>query len=185
MSTEKKEPVQKAVIALRQHLGMTQQQFAEGLDVTVVTVCRWETSRPPTGFSLFRLLFLAREHKLTEIAAALAKSVDEGLKRNLIRHLREAEAFLKAREATRRDLRQFAVPRAASRTAETALSQLYATKDHPLIGSAYLKILRVIEEALSIAERVFFDNTVASQMFALTHEDLKQELEDEEKRSKT
>jgi transcriptional regulator with XRE-family HTH domain len=60
MSSPKTE-VQEAVIALRRALGLTQQQLSEAMKVTVVTVCRWETVRPPSGLSLVRLADFARD----------------------------------------------------------------------------------------------------------------------------
>jgi transcriptional regulator with XRE-family HTH domain len=62
MSREKRlEDTQRAVVALRQHRQMTQQQFAVYLDVAITTVARWETFRPPSGPSLRRLREVAIE----------------------------------------------------------------------------------------------------------------------------
>jgi transcriptional regulator with XRE-family HTH domain len=54
-----KTPVQVALRTLREKLNMTQQEFSNALGVTMITVCRWETSRPPSGQSLVRLALFA------------------------------------------------------------------------------------------------------------------------------
>jgi transcriptional regulator with XRE-family HTH domain len=68
MSTKKKTQVQLALIELRRRLGMTQQGLSEALHVTMVSVCRWETSRPPAGLSLIRLAKYARDAGLNDVA---------------------------------------------------------------------------------------------------------------------
>ncbi len=58
--------VTKAVQELRSHFGETQQQFAQRIKTAVVTIARWETSRPPSGEALERLLALAQSENLAE-----------------------------------------------------------------------------------------------------------------------
>ncbi len=49
---------------LRQKLGMTQEQFAHALGITLGTVCRWEGGRfSPSKLARVNLLALARESK--------------------------------------------------------------------------------------------------------------------------
>jgi DNA-binding transcriptional regulator YiaG len=56
----------KTVWELRQHLGVTQEKFAQRLGTAVVTVARWETSRAPsTHASLQKLYECARAEGLT------------------------------------------------------------------------------------------------------------------------
>ena len=53
----------KAVIALRNALGLTQQRFAvEVVKTSIVTATRWENSHPPHGDTLLKLADVAREH---------------------------------------------------------------------------------------------------------------------------
>jgi hypothetical protein len=54
-----------ALIALRQAIGKTQQQFAvDVLGSAVTTVARYETSNPPSGEVLVRLADIAKENNL-------------------------------------------------------------------------------------------------------------------------
>jgi transcriptional regulator with XRE-family HTH domain len=80
----KSTPVQGAVIALRKELGMTQQQLSEAMNITVVTVCRWETVRPPSGLSLVRLADFAMESGKFEIAEAFRRTLRETQRRSYI-----------------------------------------------------------------------------------------------------
>src|SRR5215469_12905886 len=83
-NARKSTPVQKALMALRKALGMTQQQLSEALKVTVVTVCRWETVRPPSGLSLVRLADFATESGKLDIAEVFRKTVRETQRRSYI-----------------------------------------------------------------------------------------------------
>ena len=47
--------VQQALVDLRRRLGMTQLELAAALDVTPVTVARWETAYPPRENGLSKL----------------------------------------------------------------------------------------------------------------------------------
>jgi transcriptional regulator with XRE-family HTH domain len=169
MSTKKRRtPVQEAVLALRKQLGLTQQQLAVAMNVTVVTVCRWETSRPPSGFSLVQLMMFARRCDTAELSNLFEKHIWEEIR------------------SSQQQQRQYVITRLPDRAAETALSELRARKDHPLIGAEYVKVLRTIERAIRLlTEQVSATDAGASQMLQQTHEDLKQELRDEENRTKT
>jgi transcriptional regulator with XRE-family HTH domain len=70
-------PVQLAIISLRKRLGLTQRKLALALDVTVVTTCRWETSRPPSGASLAQLADFARSAGEAEIANIFNESFSQ------------------------------------------------------------------------------------------------------------
>jgi transcriptional regulator with XRE-family HTH domain len=64
MSTKKQSgrtETQRAIVELRKHLGMTQQQLSTLMGVTLTSVGRWETTRPPRGFYLWHLAFLAKQ----------------------------------------------------------------------------------------------------------------------------
>src|SRR5947209_1616164 len=65
-----------AVIELRQGLGQTQQQFAHALGVSITTIARWETNRPPRGTILADLARIARsEVKTFEIAEIFRRAI--------------------------------------------------------------------------------------------------------------
>lgn len=51
----------------RQALGQTQQQFAQTMGVTITTVARWETRRPPKGKWLAQLALEAERRGWTDI----------------------------------------------------------------------------------------------------------------------
>lgn len=63
-----RQDVRQTMRELRKTLGLTQQQLAVRLEMAVVTVARWETSRPPELYSLLRLSEFAAENRLLEIA---------------------------------------------------------------------------------------------------------------------
>lgn len=71
-----KTPVQEALINLRVKLGLTQQDVADALDVTQISVCRWETCRPPSGWSLAMLANWAREEKAEEVAQVFEQALE-------------------------------------------------------------------------------------------------------------
>jgi transcriptional regulator with XRE-family HTH domain len=65
-----------AVQKLRSHFGETQQQFAQRIGAAVITVARWETSRPPSGKSLEQLRDIARSENLTGCIVAFQEALD-------------------------------------------------------------------------------------------------------------
>ena len=59
----------RALIALREEMGKTQQQFAvEVLDTTVTTMGRYETTHPPRGEVLLTLARIAEESALSKVS---------------------------------------------------------------------------------------------------------------------
>ena len=68
-------PVQEALVEMRARLGMTQPQLAYRLGVNPVTVCRWETVRPPKGIFLYKLADFAREVEDQAVAAVFDKEI--------------------------------------------------------------------------------------------------------------
>lgn len=69
-------PLQQAVFDLRRQLNFTQQELAEAVGVTSVTVCRWETSRSPTGWSLAVLTEFAHRVKADKIAEIFEQALN-------------------------------------------------------------------------------------------------------------
>ena len=60
-----RDPASRAVIALRNALEKTQQQFAvEIVKTSIGTVGVWETTRPPRGETLLKLAEIASQHGL-------------------------------------------------------------------------------------------------------------------------
>jgi transcriptional regulator with XRE-family HTH domain len=76
-SKRKKTAVQKALTQLRKSLGMTQQELSERLGVILNSVSRWESSRPPSGHSLWQLQRFARDVGAPEIAAIFQRAIDQ------------------------------------------------------------------------------------------------------------
>jgi transcriptional regulator with XRE-family HTH domain len=70
-------PAQQAVVDLRRALNLSQQKLATLMGKSIVTVARWETSRPPTGASLYELLLFAERRGQRDIARALADVIHE------------------------------------------------------------------------------------------------------------
>ena len=63
---------------LRRRLGMTQETFAQSLDVTVSTVNRWENAHSsPSRLAWRALRELARSRGLTDDALRVTQSVDD------------------------------------------------------------------------------------------------------------
>jgi DNA-binding transcriptional regulator YiaG len=69
---------QQAVVDLRRVLNLSQQKLATLMGKSIVTVARWETSRPPTGASLYELLMFAHRRDLKDIARVFADVIGEG-----------------------------------------------------------------------------------------------------------
>lgn len=61
-------PLQMAVVELRQKMRLSQQQLAVRLGIAVMTVSRWERTRTPSGRSLERLAELAASAGLKDLA---------------------------------------------------------------------------------------------------------------------
>jgi DNA-binding transcriptional regulator YiaG len=68
---------QQAVIDLRRALNLSQQKLATLMGKSIVTVARWETSRPPTGASVYELLMFAHRRGLEDIARVFADVIGE------------------------------------------------------------------------------------------------------------
>jgi DNA-binding XRE family transcriptional regulator len=68
MST-RRTATQVALVDLRKRCAKTQEQFAHAIEVTSVTVCRWETVRPPRGISLIRLAAIAAAYGHDDLSA--------------------------------------------------------------------------------------------------------------------
>jgi transcriptional regulator with XRE-family HTH domain len=66
--------VNETVRKLRVSLSETQEQFARRMNTAVVTIARWETSRPPRGKALRALEDLAASVSMTEYAAIFARA---------------------------------------------------------------------------------------------------------------
>jgi transcriptional regulator with XRE-family HTH domain len=60
--------VRRAVVELRNALGLTQQKFAGVLNTAVTTIARYETSHPPSGKALLRLAEIAHEKGLLDLS---------------------------------------------------------------------------------------------------------------------
>ena len=70
-----KTPVQKAIVALRKRLGdITQQDLAVRMGKTVGTIARWETSYPPSGWTLLELERFALEAGCPDVALVFAQA---------------------------------------------------------------------------------------------------------------
>lgn len=66
-----------AVIQLRKTLGLTQQELAVQMGKAVVTIARWETSRPPTGVALVELEQVALNGGQRELATMFKSLAEE------------------------------------------------------------------------------------------------------------
>jgi transcriptional regulator with XRE-family HTH domain len=71
--------VRDALRELRRRLQMTQQDLAVHLGKAVVTVARWETTRPPRGGELSTLMKLAVQHGWPDLAGVFAHWLGEDL----------------------------------------------------------------------------------------------------------
>jgi transcriptional regulator with XRE-family HTH domain len=81
MSSEKrsgKTETQLAVVELRKHAGMTQQQLAVEMGLSIVTVTRWETSRPPQGIYLLHLASIAKKLKRPDLQRIFMAGIVSG-----------------------------------------------------------------------------------------------------------
>jgi transcriptional regulator with XRE-family HTH domain len=165
MSTGKKRtPIQEAVIEMRKRLELTQQQLSEALGVVLPTVGRWESSRPPSGFSLARLYMYAQRFDNT---------------RDL------SEIFWQAAEAERRSV----ISRLPRSIPERALWQVRTMAQHrpEKMREPYLVVLRALLDAhakllgVTTWPEELFDEEIN---WDTTHYELKREIEREEEKSK-
>jgi transcriptional regulator with XRE-family HTH domain len=67
--------IQWAIVALRQKLNFSQNELAQAMQVHPVTVCRWETSRPPRGESLLQLFAFAQQADVPLVVSAFRKAL--------------------------------------------------------------------------------------------------------------
>ena len=74
-------PVQDAILSLRKNLRLTQAALAQRMGVTDVTVCRWETSRPPERGRLAALEMFASATGQPGIAAAFRQARERVFKK--------------------------------------------------------------------------------------------------------
>jgi transcriptional regulator with XRE-family HTH domain len=63
---------QQCLLDLRRNMGVTQERLAALMHKSLVTIARWETSRPPTAASVYELMVFAERHGQREIARRLA-----------------------------------------------------------------------------------------------------------------
>jgi transcriptional regulator with XRE-family HTH domain len=154
--------VQLALRALRQKMGMSQQRFSEALGVTLVTICRWETSRPPTGHTLAELARFAR-HIAQDAEAADVFD----------------QAFLEDPAAQKR-------VRMPESIVESTLRDIQTNKADPEMRQAYIEILQAMERAYAmlVEHGLASKQGMAEHQFqAMTrfHQLLKWELESEKR----
>jgi hypothetical protein len=122
-------------------------------------VARWETTRPPSGYSLLRLADFARANRQLEIAEVFQTALYlEDPARNLFLGFKPQPAALSALE----EIRSIRVG----------------------LGGEYLKVLRALERAHARMLEVFSPENENYREWQRTHQELKWEIEDEEKRQK-
>jgi transcriptional regulator with XRE-family HTH domain len=154
--------VQLTLRHLREKLGMTQQQFSEAFGVTMITVCRWETSRPPSGHNLADLAGFARVHGMVAAAGVFEKALAEDPRKN----------------------RHILWPQSA---AQTALREIYEEREYPSVRQAYVRALRAIKNAHDeLIERALEDGIDTNSCWTLerTNQELERELDYAKKRTK-
>src|SRR5215831_17070780 len=74
-----KTEAQLAILELRKHRGLTQQQLAVHMGVTLTSVNRWETRRPPRGYFLMRLASVAMDFERKDLAEIFLAGADKEL----------------------------------------------------------------------------------------------------------
>lgn len=77
--TSEANPISDGLRELRQALGLTQQQLSERLKVTVTTVARWETTRPPRILRLAQIERLARMNNKDILAGLFQSEIQQQL----------------------------------------------------------------------------------------------------------
>lgn len=110
--------VQKALVALRGQLHLTQQDLAVAMNVTTVTVARWETSRSPSALSLLELAAFASKSGAAEIGEIFRRAWWEEIPIDIVG------------------------------SDEAALAELRASKDDPSLGALYRKVLETLNNGL-------------------------------------
>ena len=164
--SSKKTPVQLALINLRKKLCITQQQLATAMNVSTVSVCRWETIRPPTGTSLADLASFAEKNGAPEEAALFGETLFQGDPKQRVYGFRSAR------------LRESAALR--------ALAAIQADRNNPAVRRGRIQILRTLVQAHALLVQAAIEGgleTEACRDLQRTHQDLVWELEDEEKRT--
>jgi transcriptional regulator with XRE-family HTH domain len=73
----KRTETQEAIIALRQTRDLTQEGLAKHMNRDTSTIGRWESFRPPRGFSLTELAEVAHEFGRDDLAAVFKKELDQ------------------------------------------------------------------------------------------------------------
>jgi transcriptional regulator with XRE-family HTH domain len=158
-----KTAAQLALLALRKKLGLTQQQLSVAMGVTSISICRWETSRPPTELSLLQLASFARTSGEREIAQIFQKAI-------------EAENPM-----------QYALgPLWPASAAERAFWEIHENRDIPSVRREYLKALRALERAhrLLIGQARAGMTVEIHRFLQKTHQELEWEIEDAEQEGK-
>lgn len=130
MSIEKT-VVQQALLDLRKRLGMTQQDLAFALMRSVITVCRWENTSPPSKNSLLQIAQYAREMRAIEIAETLEREL-----------CKTGTAPLPATP-----LAALKINWSNEKALEEACFSLRANREIPAVGREYLKALRAVSQA--------------------------------------
>jgi transcriptional regulator with XRE-family HTH domain len=170
MSIEKTD-AQKALIAMRRRLNLTQERLAIAMKVSAVTVGRWESTRSPTGSSLAQLAAFAHEAGDAESAKIFHQAAFPG---RIFIDLDKLEAQSKARAA------------------EAALRQIRTYIRSPAVRAEYVKVLRAIQRA----HRVFTYQAVEAlkgesgfyadfESIAKAQQNLRKELNEQESKTKT
>lgn len=80
MQEQSKHPLCEAVRSLRSARGETQEAFGAQFGVTVRTVARWETVRPPRGIVLMQLASIADAAKESKLASAFRTALAGDIK---------------------------------------------------------------------------------------------------------
>jgi transcriptional regulator with XRE-family HTH domain len=155
--SRQKTPAQLALLALRKKLGMTQQQLSQAMGVTSISICRWETSRPPTGLSLLQLATFARTSGEREIAQIFQKAID-----------------------AENPMQSALGPWWPASAAERAFWEVHENRDIPSVGRELLKAMRALERAhrLLIEQPRTGMETEVYRLWQKTHQEFGWEIED-------
>ena len=78
MGANQRTPIQEAVIKLREAAGgISQQELSNRMRKAVVTIARWETSKPPSGAALMELQKVSLDHGQYDLAFIFKKALAE------------------------------------------------------------------------------------------------------------